>query len=204
MKGVNSSLDEVERQLVIDAISGDILSFQKLVEIHQKKIYNIVFRMINNEEDAKDLTQDILVKAYKNMDKFRLDSSFGTWLYRIATNTCLDELRKRKKKYIEIPLTIDDAESDKPLKEYAIDNKGPDVQVLKKERQRVISEAIKSLPPDYRKVIVLRDIQGFSYEEISKICDINIGTIKSRINRGRSQLRDQLMKYKELFEFDDV
>jgi len=197
-------LDDFERALVIEAVSGDIQSFQKLIEIHQKKIFNLVYRMINNEEDAKDLTQDILVKAFKNIEKFRLDSSFSTWLYRIATNTCLDELRKRKKRFSEIPLTVEDEETDKTIKEYAIDRNGPDSIYLKKERQRLISDEIKKLSPDYKQMIILRDIQGLSYEEISEICEVNIGTIKSRINRGRNQLRERLMKYKELFELDGV
>ncbi len=197
-------MDDFERALVIEAVSGDIQSFQKLIEIHQKKIFNLVYRMINNEEDAKDLTQDILVKAFKNIEKFRLDSSFSTWLYRIATNTCLDELRKRKKRFSEIPLTVEDEETDKTIKEYAIDRNGPDSIYLKKERQRLISDEIKKLSPDYKQMIILRDIQGLSYEEISEICEVNIGTIKSRINRGRNQLRERLMKYKELFELDGV
>jgi len=198
-------LDDLELHLVKKSIDGDVDAFQQLIEKHQKKVFNIAYRMMGNEEDAKDMAQEALVKAYRNIGKFRLDSAFSTWLFRIATNACLDELRKNKKKMDDISLNIDKTDDGETLtKELAVDKNGPEVEFLKKERQRILAEGIKSLSEDYKRVIVLRDIQGFSYEEIAEICETNIGTVKSRINRGRSMLKEKLMLHKELFKMDDV
>ena len=198
-------MDDLELHLVKKSIDGDVDAFQQLIEKHQKKVFNIAYRMMGNEEDAKDMAQEALVKAYRNIGKFRLDSAFSTWLFRIATNACLDELRKNKKKMDDISLNIDKTDDGETLtKELAVDKNGPEMEFLKKERQRILAEGIKSLSEDYKRVIVLRDIQGFSYEEIAEICETNIGTVKSRINRGRSMLKEKLMLHKELFKMDDV
>lgn len=198
-------MDELELALIKKSIDGDLDAFQDLIRSHQKKVYNIAFRMMGNEEDAKDMAQEALVKSFRYIKNFRMDSSFSTWLYRIATNTCLDELRKKKRKGDEISLSIDKNEdTDMPVKELAIEKTGPEQEFLKKERARILHEAIKTLSEDYKKVIVLRDINGFSYEEIAEICETNIGTIKSRINRGRNILREKLMEHKELFITSDV
>ncbi len=198
-------MDELELRLVEKSISGDTEAFQSLIAKHQKKVFNIAYRMMGNEEDAKDMAQEALIKAYKNLENFRMDSSFSTWLYRIATNTCLDELRKKKRKGDEISLSVDKSEdNDMPVKELAVDRKGPETEYLKRERKRVLGEAIRALSEDYKRVIILRDINGFSYEEIADICEMNIGTVKSRINRGRGMLKEKLLEHRELFMLDDV
>lgn len=198
-------MDDLELRLVEKSIAGDTDAFQHLVTKHQKKIFNIAYRMMGNEEDAKDMAQESLVKAYRNISKFRLDSAFSTWLFRITTNTCLDELRKYKRKADEISLNIDKTDDgEMPVRELAVDRNGPEGEYLKAERQRVLHEAIKTLSEDYKRAIVLRDIEGFSYEEIAEICETNIGTVKSRINRGRAMLKEKLLLNRELFIIDDV
>ena len=198
-------MDDLELQLVEKAIAGNTDAFQSLVTKYQKKVYNIAYRMMGNEEDAKDMAQEALVKAFKSINKFRLDAAFETWLYRITTNTCLDELRKNKKKGNQISIDVYKSEnSDIPMRELAVDKNGPEVEFLKRERQRVLHNAIKDMSDDYKRVIILRDIQGFSYDEIAEMCETNVGTIKSRINRGRSMLKEKLLLHRELFKVDDV
>lgn len=183
---------ENEKNLIIQSKSGDIQSFETLIKGYQKMAYNVAYRIMGNEEDAKDMTQEALIKVYKNLKGFRMDSSFSTWMYRIVMNTCKDELRKKKMKVISIdqPITTDDGQM-----HMEIEDKGlkPDEIVESRETQKEVHEALQAVSETNRVVVVLRDIKGFSYSEISEIIDVPVGTIKSRINRGRQELKNILM-----------
>lgn len=197
-------MDAIEKLLIVKSKKGDIDAFEELIKNYEKKAYNIAYRIMNNEEDAKDMTQEALVKIYKSIKNFREESTFSTWLYRIVTNVCLDELRKRKKSET-IPLEIN-TEGDKGTIRFEIgaDKETPeDLYELAELRQMILNK-INSLKDDYRTVIILRDMQGFSYEEISIILGCSLGTIKSRINRARKALKDKLRLELELYDKKSV
>ena len=189
-----------DRGLIEKAQKGDIEAFEALVSAYQKKVFNIAFRMIGNLEDASDVSQEVFVKVYKSMKDFRGQSSFSTWIYRITVNVCMDELRKAKNKkviYIDEDIRTDDGEMKREIED---DAPGPESIIEGLELKQVVSDAINALLPDHRVVLVLRDIQDFSYEEISRILNIPQGTVKSRINRARLILKDVLTSRKELWE----
>lgn len=186
---------ENEKDLILQSKSGDIHSFEILIKGYQKMAYNVAYRIMGNEEDAKDMTQEALIKVYKNIKGFRMDSSFSTWMYRIVMNTCKDELRKRKMKVISIDQPIDTGDGEVQM-ELEDTSKTPEEELTTRETQKEVHEALQELGDTNRMVIVLRDIKGFSYSEISDIVDLPVGTVKSRINRGRQELRKILMSKK--------
>lgn len=173
---------------------GDVESFERLIGKHQEKIYNIAYRIMGNQEDAKDAAQEALIKIYKNIGRFRGDSGFSTWVYRIAVNACKDELRKKKNNVISLDKEIE-TEDGSYKKELADKSLLPDELLEQAELSEIIQGSIQELPEQNRVAIVLRDIQGFSYEDISKVLDCPVGTVKSRINRGRKLLRDILSQH---------
>ncbi len=189
-----------EKTLITQAQSGDVAAFEALVSEYQKKIFSIAYRMLQNQEDAADLTQEILVKVFKNLNRFKGDSKFSTWIYRVATNACLDELKKSHRKYTAYSLDKElETEDGSLLTEVRDERPTPEAVAEKKAVQKAVQAAIGKLNEDHRSVIVLRDLQGFSYEEIAKVLQCSVGTVKSRINRARSNLKKILMQDKELF-----
>ena len=175
-----------EKLLIEKVVKGDIESFEKLIKNYQIYAYNIAYRILGNEEDAKDATQEALIKVYKSINKFKMKSSFSTWLYRIVANTAKDFLKERgAEKY-----SIDgDEKSEKAKLEISDQSFNPEKIYERNENSKIIQESIEKLPKDSRIALVLRDMQGFTYEEISEIITAPIGTVKSRIARGRSQLK---------------
>jgi len=189
-----------QKELVRRAKKGDIYAFEDLIAGYQKRVYNTVYRFFNNHEDAMDITQEIFIKVFTSLNRFKGNYSFSTWLYRIAVNTCIDFSRQKR------PDTLPIMEELGANDEMHIVTSYPDLPekaLEKKEFRRDIEEAINNLPEEQRICIILRDIQGFSYIEISDILSCSLGTVKSRINRGRRVLR-QYLKQKELFLENDV
>ena len=162
---------------------------------HERKMYAVALRMCGNREDAQDCLQESMLRIYRSIGSFKGQSSFGTWVYRITMNTCLDELRKRKSRQ--------SASLDNLVESGFSPTDGvntPEKQAVNSEQRRVLNTAIQSLPEEMRSAIVLRDIQGFTYDEIAEMQDANIGTIKSRISRAREKLRQILRENAELFQ----
>lgn len=193
-------MSENEKSLLERAKTGDVKAFEMLVEAYQRKIYNIALRMIGNSDDAYDLAQEVLIRIYKSIGSFKEQSSFSTWVYRITTNVCLDEIRKRKNKWtvsLDEDIRLDDSEIKREIES---DDPKPDEMTEKAELKKTITEAINKLNEEHRIVIVLRDIHGFSYEDIAKIVKCPEGTVKSRINRARQALKSILEKKRELIE----
>ncbi|SHJ81651.1 RNA polymerase sigma factor [Paramaledivibacter caminithermalis] len=188
-----------EKVLIEKSKNGDIESFEKLIEKYQVVAFNIAYRMVGNKEDAKDIAQEALIKVYKSLKSFKGDSSFSTWLYKIVTNTCIDAIRKLKK--VQTYSLDKEFETENGNFSFQIaDNKYlPDRLYEVKEKKELVQTALNKIDEKYKSVLVLRDIQGFTYEEISKITQNPIGTIKSRINRGRLLLKEILIKESELF-----
>jgi len=189
-----------EKRLVNKAKNGNIAAFEELITAHEVKIYNIAYRMFHNEEDAKDLSQEIFIKVFENIGKFKGNSSFSTWLYRIATNTCIDELRRRKgKETYSIDAEVETDEGNMK-REYSDLKPNPEEMAINKEVSIQIQNAMDHLSEEHKTAIILRDLQGLEYNEISEILECSLGTVKSRISRARRQLIELLVK-QEPFEY---
>ncbi len=165
-------------------------SFELLISKYQVYAYNIAWRMLGNEEDAKDATQETLIKVFKGLDKFKENSEFSTWLYTITVNTCRDQLRKRKK---VMTLSVDDTEEKVPIQLVAEESADPAVRLEQKEVAGQLLSALGKIPEFQKTAVLLRDVYGFSYEEIGAIENCSVGTVKSRISRGRHGLRTLIL-----------
>jgi RNA polymerase sigma-70 factor (ECF subfamily) len=179
-----------EAQHLQRAIAGDLDAFNALVELHQRSVYNLCLRMIGNAAGAEDAAQDAFLAAYRAIRSFR-GQSFRAWLLRIAANACTDELRRRSRRpaiSLETPLPGSDEPPDVP--EPA---PGPEAETLRSEQRAMIQAALLRLPEDQRLAVVLCDIHGYAYEEIAEVTRVSIGTVKSRIARGREKLRALLL-----------
>lgn len=151
-----------------------------------RKVYTLCFRMCGNSEDAEEAAQDAFLALWRGIDRFRQESSLSTWIYRLATNACIDTLRRRKQSG---SVSLDDEE----LFVDAVDTSPqPQETVEHREAQKLLQEGLSALPEEYRKVLILREIEGLSYTEIAESASIELGTVKSRISRGRSLLRNFL------------
>jgi RNA polymerase sigma-70 factor (ECF subfamily) len=197
-------MDRNEKLLVSKAKAGDVAAFEQLIEAYQKKVYNLALRMTGNQEDAADLAQEAFIRVFRSISGFKEQSSFSTWIYRITTNVCLDEIRKRKnRKVISIDedIHMDDGEMKRQI---VSDDPLPDEMAERAELRNIVNDAINSLPEDQKVVITLRDLNGLSYEEIAQVLGIPGGTVKSRINRARQALRNVLLSRTELLTDDCV
>jgi RNA polymerase sigma-70 factor, ECF subfamily len=190
--GVNQVSKSLDELLVERAKRGDAEAFEQLASQYYRKVYNIAYRVIGNPEDASDVAQEAFERAYLSLPEFRGDSSFQTWLLRITHNACLDELRRRKRRKVtslDEPMSVEDGEMDRQLA-VADEADGPEQTLERLEVQRVVQESISALDEEYRVVVVMRDIQGYSYNEIAETLGINLGTVKSRLNRARHALKE--------------
>lgn len=188
---------ETDQELVQRSLAGDTDAFRELVERYQQKVFNLALRMTNNHEDALDIAQESFVRVFRSLKTFKGDSSFSTWLYRIVNNLVLDELRKHRRRPLVVMST--DAVVSTDEGEHLLEFRGPESlqpeeQVVRAETRREIELALRSVSPEHRLVLLLRDVQGFSYEEIAGILNVNIGTVKSRLNRARLSLRDCILR----------
>lgn len=179
----------MDEKIIDRALNGEINAYEKIVFEYERKVYNIAFRMFKNKTDAEDMAQEVFIKIYQKLNLFNFKSSFSTWIYRITVNTCLDEIRKRKR---EKNISL---ESDYQ-KEIESNYKEPERTLDSNEKLKKVEKVLYDLNEKHRVVIVLRDINGFSYDEIAKILDIKKGTVKSRISRARSKLIEKM----ELFD----
>jgi RNA polymerase sigma-70 factor (ECF subfamily) len=167
--------------LVVRILEGDKRAFEEIVDEHEKTIFNLVYRMVHNHEDAKDLTQTVFIKAYENLHSYNPAYRFFSWLYRIAINECLNHNTKRKK--------VDQLKWDPPDRRH-----NPEDHIVTNELSDQISGALMMLKIPYRTVLVLKHFNDFSYREISEILGIPEKTVKSRLFTGRQLLRDYLIQ----------
>ena len=180
---------------VRDFQAGDKAAFDPLVLRHKDRLYNLCYWFLGDEQEANDSAQEVFIKVFRSLEKFRFESAFSTWLYRIAANTCKNRLKasefrqKKKRVRFDNPGKIEDGHYTGEIQDKT---SSPMIELEKKERMMLIQKAIASLPTDQRTVVVLRDIEGLSYEEIANITGINSGTVKSRLSRARQQLRKKL------------
>ena len=181
-------------------LEGDVNAFEDLVTEHEKGVYAIAQRMTGNAEDAADMTQETFIKAYNSLSSFRGDSKFSVWLYRIATNVCLDFLRSRSRKPT-LSLSVEDDDGEETQMDIADESQSPE-QLLERGLTRdAVRRGLKSLSPEYRQILLLREIQGLSYEEIAEALTLEVGTVKSRIFRARKRLCAFLLEDGNIPEF---
>jgi RNA polymerase sigma-70 factor (ECF subfamily) len=184
-----------EQALIDSARKGDVRAFNQLVMLYQSLAYNVAYRILGNPDAAADATQDAFFSAYKAMPKFR-GGSFKSWVLRIVTNACYDQLRAKKRKPTS---SLDDLPVEADHTYYLRDSaEQPDEYVERQDLNRLIQSAITTLPVEQRTIVVLSDVQGMSYQEIADVLNISLGTVKSRLSRGRAKLRDFLWQKGEL------
>ena len=178
---------EQEAQIVRRVLQGDVNAFERLVTEYEKAVYAIAQRMTGNAEDAADMTQETFIKAYNSLQSFRGDSKFSVWLYRIASNVCLDFLRSRSRKPT-VSLSVEDDEGEEGQLDIADESQSPELLLERGLTRDAVRRGLDTLPPDYRQILLLREIQGLSYDEIAAALEIEVGTVKSRIFRARKRL----------------
>jgi RNA polymerase sigma-70 factor (ECF subfamily) len=183
-----------EPALVAAARGGDREAFNRLVVHYQSLAYNVAYRVLGDPDAAADATQDAFISAYRAMPRFR-GGSFRSWLLRIVTNGCYDQLRVKKRR----PTTSLDADPDLDWAEWTEDDgERPEAYSERQDLGQAIQRGLEALPPEQRAVVVLSDIQGMAYSEIAETLGVSVGTVKSRLNRGRGKLRDLLQANAEL------
>ena len=186
-----------EAQFLERLRAGEAAAFNRLVEERHADIYALLYRLTEDAEEARDLTQETFLQAFRHLAGFRGDADLRTWLYRIAVNQARNRWRwwKRRRRDRTVSLDAPAGESsDAPLSAGlpCRDGEDPEQQALARERERALFSALRTLSRPYREVIVLRDIEGLSYEEVALALEINVGTVKSRLSRGRNELRRRL------------
>lgn len=183
-----------DEELVRRVQQGKVEAFEELVRRYERKVYNIAYRLLGNEEDATEALQDTFLRAYRFIRRFKFKSSFYTWLYRIATNVSLTKLRRRKK-----PTTVSLDEPVKNTDDLMFDipdpHTTPEEAFAKKRLRERLQAAIEKLPADFRAVVVLRDLEGLSNEEVSKVLGLSVPAVKARLHRGRIALREKMARY---------
>jgi len=184
-----------EKALIATAQRGETRAFNQLVLTYQSMVYNLAYRILGDAEAAADASQDTFLAAFRAIKKFR-GGSFKAWLLRIATNACYDQLRYKQRRPTS-PLEALLVETDHPSS-FTDPAEGPEDYALRQELGRAIQAGLNTLPPDQRVVLVLSDVQGLRYQEIAKVTRSSLGTVKSRLNRGRAKLRDYLLEQGEL------
>ena len=182
-------MDRQEQNWIAAAQTGDQDAFEQLVRLYEKRVYALTSRMCRNPADAEEAAQEAFLAAWQGLPFFRGDASFSTWLYRLASNACVDVLRREVRHQAAASLDDEDAAIDPPDGSLS-----PHDEAERSELRQQIEEGLAALPPDYRQVLILRELHQRSYDEIADILSLDLGTVKSRINRGRKRLRKILLE----------
>ncbi|MBP1757946.1 MAG: polymerase subunit sigma [Firmicutes bacterium] len=193
-------MQTADQLLVKLAREGDQDAFAQLVQLYQRPIYNLAFRMTGNPEDAEELTQTAFLNAWRGLGRFQEDATFFTWLYRLATNACIDFLRHEKRRFTVLQtVSLDDEE--RQTAAYLPDYKNaPEERALQRDLHETLSKAMQALSHEHREILIQREIDGLSYQEIAELLDLELGTVKSRIARARLALRRILEAQGNYFE----
>jgi len=184
-------METIVNSRIKQVLKGDQNAYGEIVELYKDKIFQLCYRMLGNRHEAEDVAQEAFIRAYINIQSFNQGKKFSSWIYRIATNLCIDRIRKKKPDYFldaEVPGT----EGLTMYSQVASDSILPEDKLVRMELQETVQKEISKLPEKYRVVIVLKYMEELSLNEISEILDIPLGTVKTRIHRGRETLRQQL------------
>jgi RNA polymerase sigma-70 factor (ECF subfamily) len=172
------------------ARSGDLDAFAEIVRLHEHRVRAVLFRLLDDERDVEEATQDCFVQAWRNLDRFRGEAALFTWLYRIAVNEALARLRRKR-----VPVTeLEESERDLPRASPASE---PDRAAEAGELHAFLAQRIRALPPDYRAALVLRDLVGLSNQEVAEVLDVSVPAAKSRIHRARMQVREDIERWQD-------
>lgn len=190
-----------EKELILRTQKGDSDAFSALILPYEKRMYHYALRMLKDPHEAEDALQEAFLKAYKNLSTYHGEASFSTWLYTILNRLCLDILRKKKRTGEEGFLSLNQTSKDEEDYELQIEDNAPSPEEAyrKKEVMQELAKALDKLSEEHRAVILMRDINGLDYDAIAKITGTSLGTVKSRLNRARLNLRKILEEKRELF-----
>jgi RNA polymerase sigma-70 factor (ECF subfamily) len=184
---------EDEKRLVEKASGGDAAAFETLVAENQTRVYNLALRLVGNEQDALDMSQEAFIKAFTYIGSFRGESRFSVWLYRLTTNVCLDFLRSQSRRaHGSLTQAGDEDEEGREL-EIPDERFTPQSMAERRELREAVRRNLEKLPPDYKAILILREIEALSYEELAETLDLQQGTVKSRLFRARKKLCQVLL-----------
>ncbi len=198
IRGLGPDAKEIDEDIILVKayLNGDIYAFEKLYKKYQSIVFNVVNRMVGSE-DAHDLTQEVFLSVIKSLSKFRYESKFSTWLYSIAKNTCLNRIRCRKRLKED---SLDMLIIDQPGFEIADDSVNIENTIEANELKMLVNNVLNEMKPEYKMLIVLRDFQQLSYEEISNIMNINLQTVKSRLHRARLSFKEKFKPFVSIYK----
>ena len=183
-------------KLIDLALEGDEHAFAELMKRYKRSVYHVILKMIRNVDDAEDLTIEAFAKAFKNLSKFKKDFTFSTWLFRIATNNCIDFIRKKKLNTMSIESSYRDEDGDSVAMDVQDRELGPQDEVIKSQKEEIIKDVVSKLPARYQLLVKLRYFQELSYEEIADQINAPLGTVKAQLHRAK-ELLYELVKGKE-------
>ena len=185
--------DTTQEQHLVDAARrGDEGAFESLVRLYEKRVFALANRMCGNSEDAAEAAQEAFLAAWQGLRFFRGDSSFSTWLYRLTANACVDLLRREGRHRAATGPSLDDGELNRDVPD--VTALSPQEEAERRELRAQIEEGLRALSPEHRQVLILQEMHQLSYDEIADALDLDVGTVKSRISRGRKQLRNFLLR----------
>ena len=182
-------------QLMLNFKEGSIPAFEELIKRYKKSVMNVIYRFLGDRDEAENLSLEVFLRVYKSAKRYRVKAKFSTWLYKIAVNLSLSELKKRRKHFsisLNTPIATDKGESGELIDEMADSSPPPEKILEEKERNLLIKEAIGLLPPEQRMAIILRIYEDLSYKEISKILDCSVKSVESKLYRARISLKKRL------------
>ncbi|MEM0998915.1 MAG: sigma-70 family RNA polymerase sigma factor [Bacteroidota bacterium] len=185
-----NTLDDLE--LVKRAKKNDPKAYEKLLSKYRKSVYYMLLKMVNNSDDAEDLTQEAFAKAFNSLHKFDSKYAFSTWLFRIATNNCIDFIRKKRIQTVSIDNPYENDDGDSMTFDIRDPNLNPNEVMLKKQRKEYLKMAVSNLPAKYKRLVELRYFQELSYEEVAKELELPLGTVKAQLFRARELLSQEL------------
>ncbi|WP_409291016.1 RNA polymerase sigma factor SigW [Peribacillus sp. SCS-37] len=184
-------MEVLVKEKINQVLNGDQNAYSTIVEEYKDKVFYLCYRMVGNRHEAEDLAQEAFVKAYIHLKSFNMNLKFSTWIYRIATNLCIDRIRKKKPDYY-LDAEIAGTDGLDMYSQLASDADSPEKEAESMEMQEAVQKEILKLPEKYRSVIILKYMEDLSLKEISDALDLPVGTVKTRIHRGREALRLQL------------
>lgn len=184
---------EEELKTVERVLGGDVNAFETLVLSYEKNVYNLALRMVKNPEDASDMAQEAFIRAYNSLASFRGESKFSVWLYRIVSNVCLDFLRSRSR-HPTVSLSVENDEGEETELDIPDESQSPEALLERRLTRDSVRRGLDALSEEYRQILLLREIQGLSYDEIAETLSMELGTVKSRIFRARKKLCDFLLR----------
>lgn len=184
-------METIVKERITQVLKGDHNAFEEIVELYKERVFLLCYRMLGNRHEAEDMAQEAFIRAYVNVSSFNINLKFSTWIYRIATNACIDRLRKKKPDY-HLDAEVAGTDGLTLYSQIPIQHTPPDDEVENMELYDTIQKEISLLPDKYRSVIVLRYLEELSLKEISEVLNIPLGTVKTRVHRGRESLRRRL------------